>query len=299
MKDEEEVLKRTKAYFAAAGKYEEATETWISSGKNDDRKGKIFKKLIVRMIDLDPYIRGKTQFSRDGTQVGDGRVVWRYDHGRTQELGESVQPWAEEANIEDPAERPHNGNSTEDIALSSDEDTVSSTSDSEAEAIEDPHHHHHNAVTVGFAKVGDGIANGFSKLTPGPSLHAKRKALKEERHKRHEAARARKLEEKRKRIEAERQRQEELEEDRIARERKEEEEINSSYIDYVRRVGSLSLSATNAVADYVPAGKSKLTFVEGCKTDGVCHLLSPPVLGGNILKKVTSPSPSEATAVTV
>ena len=269
MDDEEERTKRSKAYFTACRNFEQATAQWSGttsadassssdggSAKSSDRRGKVLKELVVRMVDYDPFYRGKTQFSRDGTQVGDGTVKWTYDHGREEEFGESVQEWAEDAGIEEPKERPINGHDANNIELSSDEDTVSSTSNSESDPLDDPHHHHHSAVTVGFAKVGDKLANGFSKLTPGPSLHKKKKAEREERHRAHESRRQAKLEAKRKRIEAERLKQEELEEDRLNREQEEEEQVNASYASYLYRVGSLGLAAGDKVADYVPAGKS-------------------------------------------
>lgn len=236
--------------------------------------------------------------------------MWHYDHGRSEEFGKSADEWAEAFGIEDPPKRPRNKEEDE-IVLSSAEDTVSSTSDSEEDILEDKHHKHHNAVAVGFAKVGDSIGNTFSKITPGPSIHERKKMEKEARHKRHEERRARKLEAKRQRIEAEKRVQEEKEEERQQREEEEEREVEASYQGYLSRMTQLSLNAGNRVADYVPRCKLEfgrslsLSFnfkTEASGTDfgssvWVSHLPSAygtADLGGNYLKAYTSPVEGEA-----
>jgi hypothetical protein len=193
--------------------------------------------------------------TRDGTVVGDGTVLWHYDHGHNEEFGKSTDEWAKEVGVEDPPSRPRNKDE-DDVVLSSAEDTVSSTSDSENEILDDPHHHHHNAVAVGFAKLGDNIGNTFSKIGKGPSLHEKRKMKREKKHEEHEARRAKKIELKKKRLEAEKAKEEEAEDVRLEREEKEREEIENSYQAYLGRMANLGLTATNKAADYVPAGES-------------------------------------------
>lgn len=217
---------------------------------------------MVRQFDLDPYIRGKTSFTRDGTQVGDGRVIWHYDHGHNEEFGTSANEYASDLGIEDPPSRPENGDGSQTVVLSSDEDTCSSTDDSENDALDDPHHKHHSSVTVGMAKLGDGVANTFSKITPGPSLHEKQRAKKEARHKRHEERRKRKLEAKKKRLEIERRQQEEEEErERQKTDEQREEEVNSSYQAYLAKMAELTLDVGHKAAGYVPACECR-----DCKT---------------------------------
>ena len=237
-------------------KFEEATQKWIAgdSSAYRERREKLVKALIIRQLDFDPYVRGKTAFSRDGTIVGDGTVLWHYDHGRHEEFGESADDWAPELGIEDPVERPRN-NKEEAVVLSSDEDTVSSTDDSENDVLDDPHHRHHNAVVVGFAKFGYKTTNALSHLKPGPTLREKQQAKKDEKHRRHEERRATKLEMKRKRIEAQRLREEEDEDARAEREEEETKQVEASYSGYLSSIANLSLNVSNKAADFVPASK--------------------------------------------
>lgn len=247
MKDnKEEKEKRLAAYQSAASKFEDATQQWIegeSSAKTERRK--LAKAFAVRRLDADPYLRGKTVFAREGTVVGDGTVVWKYDHGSRGEFGTSGNEWASEVGIQDPPERPHNKDEN-DIVLSSSEDTVSDTTDSEDDILDDPNHHHHNSVAVGFAKFGDGVANTFSKIGKGPSLHAKRKQKREEKHARHEAIRQKKLEAKKQRIEAEQAHQEKLEEDN--RKAEEEGAMDASYQAYLAKFAHLPIDAISGAA---------------------------------------------------
>ena len=161
--------------------------------------------------------------------------------------GKSTNENASELGVEDPPSRPQNKDSAE-IVLSSDEDTGSDTANSEDDILDDPHHHHHNSVAVGFAKVGDNIANTFSKLGPGKSIKEKRRARREETHARHEERRARKLEKKKQRIEAEQRHQEELrqqEEDQHAT----EEDVANSYAAYLSRLAHLPIDAAAATVN--------------------------------------------------
>jgi len=170
MEDAETKEKRIADYKAAYTAFEASTKKWISGDDEakKTRRAKDAKILEIRRLDMDPYIRGQTVFTRDGTVVGDGQIKWHYDHGRSEEFGKSTNENASELGIEDPPSRPQNKDSAE-IVLSSDEDTGSDTANSEDDILDDPHHHHHNSVAVGFAKVGDNIANTFSKLGPGKS----------------------------------------------------------------------------------------------------------------------------------
>lgn len=194
MEDAETRNAREEAYVSVAEKLETATQKWISGESDGTDRHALFKELDVRRLDMTPYVRGQTPFTRSGTVLGDGRVLWRYDHGRKEEFGTSANEWAKEVGVEDPAERPVN-KAPEDVelVLDTDEDTVSSTDPSDEDPLDDPQHHHHSAVTVGFAKVGDGIANTFSKITPGPSLHKKKREKRALKHEEHEERRKAKV----------------------------------------------------------------------------------------------------------
>lgn len=250
MKDAETKQKRQEAYDEACRKFESATTKWIGGDAEayEERRKKIVKELEVRQMDLDPYIRGKTMFMRDGTVVGDGRVIWSYDHGHKEEFGTNTNEWAKELSIEEPAERPFNKGGDDEITLDSAEDTVSSTDDSEEEAYLDTHHRHHSAVAVGFAKFGHKTGNVFSKLTPGPSLEKKEEARRQKKHQEHEARRAAKIERKRKQLEAQKAREAESEEQRMKREEEEEAATEASYSAYLARMGNLTLAAGHGVS---------------------------------------------------
>lgn len=270
MEDAETKKARMADMQKAISAFSEATEKWINgdSGAGEERKGKLSKRLEVRRLDLDPYIRGKTVFARDGTVVGDGRVKWAYDHGRSEEFGTSADEWAKELGIEEPAERPKN-KSEDDIVLSSAEDTVSDTTDSESDILDDPHHHHHNSVAVGFAKFGDNVANTFSKIGPGPSLHEKRRVQREAKHQKHEERRAKKLEKKRKRIEAERAHQEQIEEEN--RKAEENGDVEKSYTAWLGQIAyapvELAAGAVGAAAGAAGAATHAITGA-GSGTEG-------------------------------
>jgi hypothetical protein len=181
-------------------------------------------------------------------------VKWRYDHGRTEEFGISADDYAQELGITEPPARPKNKDE-DDIVLSSDEDTVSDTTDSESDILDDPHHRHHNSVAVGFAKFGDTVANKFSKIGPGPSLHEKKRQKREKKHAEHEASRSKKLEKKRARIEAEHRHQEELEE--ANRKAEEDGAIENSYQAWLGQIAwapvGLATSAVGAATSAVSA----------------------------------------------
>lgn len=252
---------RMNKFVDAAEHLEELTKKWVNGDSSvaEERRETVMKELVVRRFDLAPYLRGVTSFDRDGTVVGDGQVIWHYNHGRTEKFGTSANDWAKEVGIEEPASRPLNESPYDEddvLALDSAEDTMSSTDPSEDDPLDDPHHHHHSAVQVGFAKFGDKIANTASKVTPGPSLHEKKKAQRQRKHEEHEKRRQKKIALKKAKLEKERQAQEERE----MTEQEEEEAINNSYLSYLAPVGNLTLGVTNKVADYVPAGEFFLSL---------------------------------------
>lgn len=273
---------RMNKFVDVAERLEELTKKWVNGDNSvaEERREKVLKELLIRRFDLDPYIRGRSSFDRDGTVVGDGQVVWHYNHGRSEKFGRSADDWAKELGIEDPPSRPHNESAYDDddeLTLDSAEDTMSSTDPSEDDPLDDPHHRHHSAVTVGFAKLGDKIANTASKVTPGPSLHEKRRQQRQRKHEEHEKRRQKKLALKKARLEKERKEQEERE----MTEQEEEEAINNSYLSYLSSMGNLTLEVGNKVADYVPA-----------------------VVGGNYLKSLTdttdtTPAPATTTETKV
>ncbi|KAK9898506.1 CRAL/TRIO domain-containing protein [Cystobasidium minutum MCA 4210] len=245
---------RMNQFVDAAEKVEAMTKKWVNGDDSisEDRREIALKELEVRRFDLDPYIRGRNMFDRDGTVVGDGQVVWHYNAGRTEKFGTSADDWAKDLGIEDPPSRPHNESPYDEedlLALNSAEDTVSSTDPSDEDPLDDPHHHHHSAVTVGFAKFGDKIANTASKVTPGPSLHEKKRQERARKHEEHEKRRQKKIALKKAKLEEERKRAEERE----MTEQQEEEAITSSYAAFLGSIGNMTLGATNKVADYVPA----------------------------------------------
>lgn len=251
---------RMNKFVDVAERLELLTKKWVNGDDSvaEERREKVLKEMDVRRFDLDPYVRGRTSFDRDGTVVGDGRVVWHYSHGRQEKFGISADEWAKELGIEDPPSRPHNESAYDDddnLELDSAEDTMSSTDPSEDDPLDDPHHHHHSAVTVGFAKFGDKIANTASKITPGPSLHEKKQAQRARKHEEHEKRRQKKIALKKAKLEKERREAEQRE----MTEQEEEEAISNSYLSYLSSFGNLTLGVTNKAADYVPAGKSFLS----------------------------------------
>lgn len=253
---------RMNQFVDAAEKLEATTRKWVNGDDSvaEERREKILKELEVRRFDLDPYIRGRTSFDRDGTVVGDGQVVWHYNAGRTEKFGTSADEWAKELGIEDPPSRPHNESPYDEddvLALNSAEDTVSSTDPSEDDPLDDPHHHHHSAAKVGLAKFGDAIANTASKITPGPSLHEKKRQERARKHEEHEKRRQKKIALKKAKLEQERKAAEERE----MTEEQEEEAITSSYLSFLAPIGNLTLGVGNKAADYVPASE----FVEACR----------------------------------
>jgi hypothetical protein len=259
MEDLETRTKRMNQFVDIAEKLEELTKKWIDgdSSAGQERRDVVLKELDIRRLDLDPYIRGRTSFDKNGTVSGDGQVTWRYDRGRKEQFGVSADTWAKELNIEDPSERPRNlFDDPDEIALDSAEDTVSSTDPSDEDPLDDPHHHHHSAAKVGLAKFGDGIANSFSHMTPGPSIHEKKRIMRAKKHEEHERRRQKKLELKRAQLEKKRKEEEE----RAMTEQEEEEAINSSYTSYLASFGNLTLAAGNKAADYVPAGEFALSL---------------------------------------
>lgn len=170
-------------FVDVAERLEELTKQWVNGDDSvyEERRDKVLKELQIRRFDLDPYIRGRSSFDRDGTVVGDGQVVWFYNHGRSEKFGISADDWAKELGIEEPPSRPHNESAfdnEDNLELDSAEDTMSSTDPSDEDPLNDPNHHHHSAVQVGLAKFGDKLANTASKVTPGPSLHEKKRKTK-------------------------------------------------------------------------------------------------------------------------
>ena len=87
MEDAETKEKRIADYKAAYTAFEASTKKWISGDEEakKTRRAKDAKILEIRRLDMDPYIRGQTVFTRDGTVVGDGQIKWHYDHGRSEE----------------------------------------------------------------------------------------------------------------------------------------------------------------------------------------------------------------------
>lgn len=310
MEDKETRNARLNSFVDIAEKLEELTKEWIAGDDSvaEKRREKILKELYVRRFDLDPYIRGRTSFDRDGTVVGDGQVVWHYNHGRVEKFGTSADEWAKELGIEDPPSRPHNESPYDDddiLALDSAEDTMSSTDPSEDDPLDDPLHHHHSAATVTFAKFGDKIANTASKVTPGPSLHEKKRQQRARKHEEHEKRRQKKIALKKAKLEKEREEAEKRE----MTQQEEEEAIQSSYMRFLGAMGNLTLGVGNKAADYVPSGEltahpANLAFLNELGMPGIISLKSNPfvpcvclnaAIGGDYLKSITTTSDNTTT----
>lgn len=62
--------------------YENATRDWIAAEGKDpaviNKRAMVTKQLRVAQYDLEPYVRGKTVYHRNGTLDGQGKVTWLY-----------------------------------------------------------------------------------------------------------------------------------------------------------------------------------------------------------------------------
>lgn len=76
------VLTARRAYNDATAEFETLTQAWIdgdsSAGKKRDKQSKV---VMIRHLDLDPYVRGKTVMARQGINRGDGTTHWQYAGG--------------------------------------------------------------------------------------------------------------------------------------------------------------------------------------------------------------------------
>lgn len=84
----------------AVKEFEEVTESWVNGDDQalKDRNDRLRKLIVIRNLDLDPFVRGQTVYSRTGTNVGDGTVTWKYDDGE-ESFGKSMDEFRKELGI--------------------------------------------------------------------------------------------------------------------------------------------------------------------------------------------------------
>jgi len=82
LNDEAGKKKAEDNYQSLVDEYEDATRKWTKSkGNNDEiikKREILVKKLRIAQFELEPYIRGRTVYHRNGTIDGQGKVTWEY-----------------------------------------------------------------------------------------------------------------------------------------------------------------------------------------------------------------------------
>ncbi|GAA96890.1 uncharacterized protein L969DRAFT_94852 [Mixia osmundae IAM 14324] len=245
--------------------WEETTQKWIDGDEKagEKRSGALTKLYTIRCLEADPYVRGRTTYSRDGTEVGDGRVKWVYN-GKTEEAGTSADDWRKDLGIE--GKCPRNGGKegdTGDSATSGEGGAAAAAAGAGGAAASKP-----NGT---LAKVKSKTANAVSIVTPGPSNAEKEAEAKRVAEEKQKAA-----EEKRKKEEAAAQKKKEEEE--AAKKREEEEQQQQANASYIAKTQSaVNGAATKATEVLSPLANKAADYV-------------PAALGGDALKDATAPA---------
>lgn len=88
--DQNEKKKREAKFYEIASKWEKVTKKWCEGDDSKEilqERQLLVKKLRLAQFEKEPFVRGKTQYHRDGTIDGQGIVTWLYK----QQDGEAIR----------------------------------------------------------------------------------------------------------------------------------------------------------------------------------------------------------------
>jgi len=257
MQNEEEKKEKLKLYNDACEEFEQLTQSWIDgdsgAGKKRDKQSKV---VMIRHLDLDPYVRGKTVMARQGINRGDGTTHWNYAGGE-EVLGTSYNEIRKELGIE--GECPKNGA----------DQKASASAQERADRIDPDERYAFVAGKSGdktLPKLVRRASNSASAVTPGPSKaeKARDQAQAEKDGYEKEAKSAREKEE-------EEERKEQEERERKQKEAEQEKEKAKGLIGTATgavggaaaAVGGIAMAGLHGASNYVPSaiGGDKLAEI--------------------------------------